>query len=1356
MFKWLRRVLAAQQEERSETVSPPVSPTGLDTTTEARTADTRRERADKSRSEQLRPSEQSEERGTQTAYSLYLDVQGTRSRQDLQGSLAQLRDHFGSDFFPGQVSEEDLIGAFLNTFFPDGLDGDYLISNIGLRDDDPVLMIRPSRRLPRMDRVLPSGITLALIGRVHGPGGSRRPMLRPLRVIAFPESPPRGFERRVRLYVHTSFDRQQRRRRRNVLSRSFLDELPPLAANARQTMRDWETFLALKERLARARARGVRYICCTVHPDATVEFLVVLPSEQEIDGFKRLCRAEDLWAFDLDVSEDQWQFRLRDRARLRGQELGEIQQGPQACTLPADVGPPWGDACAVHVRFRLNEADTERFEDICDREGVEAACERLQETFPAEGFLGVSIIGDLALVGRMRRALGDAQSGRTQSPFLLAYLSDVTQARVPVRMEEVPDGDWALPNLDDAQKRAVQVMLSAPELALIQGPPGTGKTTVIAEAIAQLARRGKKVLLVSQANLAVDNALERLPRIPEIRAIRLGSRFSDDLPYIPETALATYYRAVATRCEEQTLGPWRRTEEELAALDEWLSRMELAHQNWLESDRRAAELRREWEQLQQKLEAARQQEERNRQVRTEIESLSRCVSALKAGTYEKIPNDLPSDAVQLLVERLACPLAERMRRSRFRLDVPVRSSMPDELRLAAARELLLQWRKVADARDRIVEDIHLLREMSRGAPAPEVAIELASLKRRRDELVQQLTTDASVLAEFRQVCAKIEELQQSANRVSVDTDLYDDILVDPPSAEAIHANGPALAERLESYLCAIDSIDAWVKQEVVQCCLLLGAGIDRRRAECGPSHPTERAEALEAAVAAARSQYQEASQIADTRRQRIHELIQEAADRWQTPASVEHLQETREALSQRRTEIQHQLEETKTLRESWQPLLEWWTSALRDPDRAAADWSVLGDSYIESCNVVGISCTENPRTLDTAGHSLFDVVIVDEVSKVTLPEMLIPLLRAPKAILVGDHRQLPPLVREGGLSWDEVAEELGSGPDPQVEAPVGDEATEEELPLGISAEDYRRIVSLAGSMVFHDLFRKAPDQLKAFLDVQYRMHPQIMAVVNHFYEHRLTCGLVDPDGVHHDSDPAQHRRHELTLRGPDGQTILEPDQHVLWIDSTRDPSGEKHFEQRRGRSKANILEAEIIAHLLCEIELFYHQISPASKRRVGVVTFYAAQARQIRETVRRLARQRGIGHFRCARYDVNTVDRYQGRERPIVFVSLVRHPRGGLSERALTAQYQRINVALSRAQELLVIVGAAELFRRYHVELPFMDRDGSHRTRVYNLIWERIASYGGVLTARDILPRTPPDRPRRRSRRSWPTKRERR
>jgi superfamily I DNA and/or RNA helicase len=67
-------------------------------------------------------------------------------------------------------------------------------------------------------------------------------------------------------------------------------------------------------------------------------------------------------------------------------------------------------------------------------------------------------------------------------------------------------------SLNESQRQAIFKSLHADELALIQGPPGTGKSTAIAEIIWQHIRKEpkQKILLTSETNLAVDNAIDRL------------------------------------------------------------------------------------------------------------------------------------------------------------------------------------------------------------------------------------------------------------------------------------------------------------------------------------------------------------------------------------------------------------------------------------------------------------------------------------------------------------------------------------------------------------------------------------------------------------------------------------------------------------------------------------------------------------------------------------------------------------------------------------------------------------------------------------------------------------------------------
>ena len=88
--------------------------------------------------------------------------------------------------------------------------------------------------------------------------------------------------------------------------------------------------------------------------------------------------------------------------------------------------------------------------------------------------------------------------------------------------------------LNDSQRKAVLSALNCTDLALLQGPPGTGKTTVIAEMIWQMVRvnQEQKILLTSETNLAVDNALEKLLNKNHtlVKPIRFGraSKFEEE------------------------------------------------------------------------------------------------------------------------------------------------------------------------------------------------------------------------------------------------------------------------------------------------------------------------------------------------------------------------------------------------------------------------------------------------------------------------------------------------------------------------------------------------------------------------------------------------------------------------------------------------------------------------------------------------------------------------------------------------------------------------------------------------------------------------------------------------------------
>lgn len=317
------------------------------------------------------------------------------------------------------------------------------------------------------------------------------------------------------------------------------------------------------------------------------------------------------------------------------------------------------------------------------------------------------------------------------------------------------------------------------------------------------------------------------------------------------------------------------------------------------------------------------------------------------------------------------------------------------------------------------------------------------------------------------------------------------------------------------------------------------------------------------------------------------------------------------------------------------PFLKEWVERLRNAQ--PGDAKALQQTYIANANVIGVTCGRVPRLQRKMRElSLYDVVIVDEVSKATPPELLLPMLEGRKIILVGDHKQLPPMLN--AETTVEVAEQLG-----------------------ISKSDIEHLKQ----SLFGNLYNTAPLILRQMLTEQYRMRKPIMRAINQFYDGQLTGGHDQPHG--------------LTVSGIDPETAL------AWYVTPREQA---YFEEQVGHSYRNLAEVKQIERLLAEMNASWEPMVAAGEPRkeVGVITFYAAQLQEFR--------QRFIGeNYPALHLRIGTVDKFQGMERDVVIVSLVRNNAEG--KIGFAREPERINVAFSRARELLVIVGCQALFTQY-------------------------------------------------------------
>lgn len=358
---------------------------------------------------------------------------------------------------------------------------------------------------------------------------------------------------------------------------------------------------------------------------------------------------------------------------------------------------------------------------------------------------------------------------------------------------------------------------------------------------------------------------------------------------------------------------------------------------------------------------------------------------------------------------------------------------------------------------------------------------------------------------------------------------------------------------------------------------------------------------------------------------------------------------------------QQQLQEEENYLNKYQNFVQDWIGKLRESTEGDVCGGLrtrddLRRIYLDNANVVGITCVQAANRGFSEEFKSFDVVIIDEVSKCTPPELLIPALKGKKLVMVGDHRQLPPMLDTSTL--EEVAQTIGN--------------TREEL-------------QFLEESLFKSQFESADESIKQMLTTQYRMHPFIMGAINQFYDGKLESGILEPD---------TKRAHHLA-----GE-IIQEFQHIIWV---KTPIENQFLEQRNGTSYFNTPEIDAIERLCQQFESTWaSQVANGEpKKEIAVITFYGAQLRKIDERLQSEL-------FPSLEIRTGTVDRFQGMERPVVIVSMVRNNSKG--DVGFAKKPERVNVAFSRAQELLIIVGCHHLFTQQS------GRVGSMYSEVSNIV----------------------------------------
>jgi len=315
------------------------------------------------------------------------------------------------------------------------------------------------------------------------------------------------------------------------------------------------------------------------------------------------------------------------------------------------------------------------------------------------------------------------------------------------------------------------------------------------------------------------------------------------------------------------------------------------------------------------------------------------------------------------------------------------------------------------------------------------------------------------------------------------------------------------------------------------------------------------------------------------------------------------------------------IEEIARISARLEVLREWEKTVLYQNNYA------LSDALFESVNLVGATCIGINSQKKFANMN-FDVTIIDEAGQIQIHNALVPMSRSPKLIMLGDHKQIPPIANDYVMqrcSEDGVDTKL------------------EEISL------------------FEDIFTKLPDTNKVLLDTQFRMPAEIADILSEwFYEGKYLSG-----------------------KNKQGIKPIFPEIFDACFIVVDTGDVDKRFEEKVV-GYINRYEAEVISRLLRYMVNKEHP-KHLDSTKIGVISPYGNQVKLLVSMLRKIAE---IG--KDASEIAATLDSFQGQERDVIIYSCTRSnqkPHDAKGRIGFLKELRRLNVALSRPKELLVFVG---------------------------------------------------------------------
>lgn len=901
------------------------------------------------------------------------------------------------------------------------------------------------------------------------------------------------------------------------------------------------------------------------------------------------------------------------------------------------------------------------------------------------GFLSYDNRAERTKILRQESTLNSLYSGNINNPYIPKYLFD--SEHLPSNDSEIQDDpNWQLETLNDVQKKAVKKILSSNGLFLLQGPPGTGKTQVIAEITAQFSKQNKKVLISSETHKAIDNVFDRLPKIPEIRPLRLINSYTNkETNYGLEKLVDNFYKNISDNLKRQ-----------------------IKHfKNFQEVKESFNKLKQELKQILEDIEIKKKE---NSKVIEKIKKLNE-EKQNEFSENKLLENQLHVIESKVNKKKNTLLFAKSYFTSSGEYDEKLINDLKNDLDTIIAK-YELNWFQIENLKslinwkfEDIEDDINKIIDNK-----DEILIQI-----KKDDLKEKIKNIKDDNEEKKSLQTELVNIINSGKKLSKDVE-NNYIYINFKNLISSILNEPSLFKGYDLRILPLQT-------EVDKCLLDFESNINKD-IEPYKNEINEINKKIKLHKEKIKDINEECEKLNDNPiSQRIEELenifktkikkffsdfdITKEYDPKNLQTAIDLIDEEQENIS------------NKISQDDYQKRIECYEEICKHLNKKIiieTDRNEYTEALYNCANVFGVTCTSNNLFKDLENNSFgieeidlkkqdIDVVIIDEVSKSSFLDLVIPIIYGKTIVFVGDHRQLPPTYDLRHLKKDDF-DELNSE---IVTKKINDEYT-----------------SLYEECFFKKIFEKIPDDYKIMLNKQYRCHSDIMNIFNHFYSDGinnkgLEIGFKDQD---------ERKQHNLTIK-INNKPIIDPKKHIYFVDCSE---GKESTKYEGSTSKINEIEADVTIKLLKELDLASEEHNKNEKPlSVGVICTYGDQASIIKNKVQK-EKFSNFSKEDDEKLVISTVDDFQGDERDIIILSMVRNPNDKNFNPEFIKKYERINVALSRARKMLIIVGAKKFLCEHGwISLPSISGDSLKKTPIYRQIIDTIETKGRILEAKDIL-----------------------